>query len=98
VSFENPEPNGAMRYSTDYFWIVLCKNQRFHHRENTNYEHRILLGGTDAFSALPMLPGKIEVRCHSCGKRYLYKRSEILRGDVQVPELFVPHPLFKKTA
>jgi hypothetical protein len=88
----------AMRYSTDYFWVVLCKNQRFHQRENINCEHRIVLGETDAFSALPMLPAKIEVRCDSCRKSYLYKRSEILRGEVQVPESFVPHPLFKKTA
>ena len=87
-----------MKYSTDYYWVVLCKNDRFHHKENINYEHRILLGETDAFSSLPMLPGKIEVRCDTCGKTYFYKRSEILRGEVLVPEAFAPHPLFKKTA
>jgi len=87
-----------MRYSTDYFWVVLCKNHRFHQKENISFQHRILLGETDAFSTLPMLPGKIEVRCDSCGKSYWYKRSEISRGEVQVPESFIPHPLFKKTA
>jgi hypothetical protein len=40
----------------------------------------------------------IEVRCDSCRKAYSYKRSEILRDEVQVPEAFVPHPLFKKAA
>jgi len=59
---------------------------------------RILLCETDAFSSLPVLPDTIEVRCDSCGQAYSYKRSEISRGDVQVPESFVPHPLFKKTA
>ena len=89
----------AMRYSPDYFWIVLCKNQRFHQKDNTNYEHRIPLGETDAFASPPMLPAEIEVCCDSCGKSYLYKRSEILRGELQVPESFVPHALFnKKTA
>jgi hypothetical protein len=38
-----------------------------------------------------MLPDKINVRCDSCGEEYSYKRTEILRGEVQVPELFVPH-------
>lgn len=44
--------------TTDYFWVVVCKNHRFHHKTNTGYEHRILLGETDAFAALPMLPGE----------------------------------------
>ena len=87
-----------MDYGSDYIWIVLCKNRRFHHKDNTGYEHRIPLGQTDAFSSPPLLPDMIEVRCDSCGKAYSYKRIEILRGEVQVPESFVPHPLFKKTA
>jgi hypothetical protein len=87
-----------VEYTTDYFWVVFCKNRRFHHKDNTGYEHRILLGETDAFSSHPMLPAMIEVRCDSCRKAYSYKRSEILRDEVQVPEAFVPHPLFKKAA
>ena len=83
-----------MQYTTDYFWVVVCKNHRFHHKTNIGYEHRILLGETDAFAALPMLPEKITVSCDNCGEEYSYKREEVLRDEVQVPENFVPHPLF----
>jgi hypothetical protein len=84
-----------MEYVTDYFWLVLCKNHRFHHKGNTGYEHKILLGEADAFGSLPMLPDKIEVLCDSCGEEFSYKQKEIMRDEVQVPEHFVPHSLFK---
>ena len=83
-----------MQYSTDYLLIV-CKNHRFHHKGNTGYQYRILLGETDAFSSLPMLPEEMKVRCDSCGEGYSYKQKEILQDEVQVPETFDPHPLFK---
>jgi hypothetical protein len=67
-----------VEYITDYYWVVVCKNRRFHHKGNVGYEHRIMLGETDAFAALPMLPEKIKVRCDSCGQESSYKRSEIL--------------------
>ena len=62
---------------------------------NTGYEHKILLGEADAYSSLPMLPDKIEVRCDGCGEEYSYKQKEIMRDEIQIPETFVPHPLFK---
>jgi hypothetical protein len=42
-----------------------------------------------------MLPDKVDVHCDSCGEENSYKRKEIMRDEVQVPEVFVPHPLFK---
>jgi hypothetical protein len=84
-----------VQYTTDYFWVVVCRNRRFHHKGNTGYEHKILLGEADAFSALPMLPEKISVRCDSCGEEYSYKQKEVMRDEVQVPDNFLPHPLFK---
>ena len=84
-----------MEYSTDYFWVVVCRNHRFHHKGNVGYEHNILLGETDAYSPPAMLPEKIKVRCDNCGEEYSYKQKEIMRDEVQVPEAFVPHPLFK---
>jgi hypothetical protein len=84
-----------MEYTTDYFWVVVCKNRRVHHKGNTGYEHKILLGETDAFAALTMLPEKITVRCDNCGEEYSYKSKEVLRDEVQVPKTFTPHPLFK---
>jgi hypothetical protein len=84
-----------VEYVTDYFWVVVCKNRRVHHKGNTGYEHKILLGEADAFTSLPMLPDEIEVRCDSCSEEYSYKQKEIMRDEVQVPEVFAPHPLFK---
>lgn len=80
-----------VEYTTDYFWVVVCKNHRVHHKGNIGYEHRILLGETDAFEALPMLPETVKIRCDNCDEEYSYKRKEVLRDEVQVPENFVPH-------
>ena len=33
-----------MVYATAYFWVVICKNQRFHHKGNTSYAHQIAFG------------------------------------------------------
>lgn len=84
-----------MAYTTDYFWVVVSKNRRFHHKGNIGYEHKILLAETDAFGPLPVLPEKIKARCDSCGEEYSYKKKEVMRDEVQVPENFVLHPLFK---
>ena len=79
----------------DYFWVVLCKNQRFHHKGNTSYVHQIALGETDAYSPLPMLTHKVTVRCDLCGQEYAYKPAEILRNAIEAPTGFAPHPLFR---
>ena len=36
----------------DYFWAVVCKNHRFHHKGTIGYQHHILLGETDAYASL----------------------------------------------
>ena len=84
-----------MSENLDYFWVVLCKNHRFHHKGNLSYEHQIVLGETDAYSALPMLTQRISVRCDSCGEEYAYNPNEILRNLMEVPEGFIAHPLFR---
>lgn len=84
-----------MDYATDYFWVVICKNHRFHHKGNTSYEHRIILGEADAFTPLPMLTETVKVRCDTCGEEYSYKPKEVLRAEMEVPETFVVHPMFK---
>jgi hypothetical protein len=99
------EPVGstsAIRHSTledeehtpDYFWVVTCKNDCFHQKENISYHHRILLGETDSYLPLPMLPAEFKVRCDSCGEEYSYTRKEVLRAEVQVREAFTTHPQF----
>ncbi len=86
-----------MVYATDYFWVVICKNQRFHHKGNTSYAHQIALAETDAYSPLPVQPtiGYLNVRCNQCGADYSYKVSEIMRNEMAVPSDFVTHPVFR---
>jgi hypothetical protein len=84
-----------MEYTTDYFWVVIWKNRRFHHKGNTSYEHQIPLAETDAFSSLPMLTEGIKVRCDACGEEYSYKPKEALRAEIEVPEHLDVHPLFR---
>jgi hypothetical protein len=84
-----------MSYDTDYVWVVICKNRRFHHKDNTSYEHRILLGEADPFCAPPALDGMFHVRCDTCAEEYTYKSTEVLRAELSVPGNFTPHPLFR---
>ena len=86
-----------MLYATAYFWVVICKNQRFHHKGNTSYAHQIALGETDPYSPLPIPAAndQVRVRCDHCGVEHSYKSTEILRNEIQVPENFTPHPLFR---
>jgi hypothetical protein len=71
-----------VEYVTDYFSVVVCKNRRVHHKGNTGYEHKILLGEADAFSSLPMLPETINVRSDSSGEEYSYMQKEVMRDEV----------------
>jgi hypothetical protein len=34
-------------------------------------------------------------RCDECHKEYLYKHSDVLRHDQELPASFTPHPLFQ---
>lgn len=79
----------------EYFWVVLCKNHRFHHKGNLSYSHPIALAETDEYSPLPMLTQQITVRCDNCGHEYSYKATEVLRNEMSMPAGFVPHPMFK---
>ena len=79
----------------DYFWVVLCKNHRFHHQKNISYLHQIALWETDACSPLPALTDRVTVRCDNCCERYSYKPSEILRNVIEIPSGFESHPVFR---
>jgi hypothetical protein len=78
-----------------YFWVVPCKNYWFHMRKNLFFRHRILLAETDAITPRPAIDARFTVRCDQCGKEYLYKPSEVLRSELEPPESFTPHPLFR---
>jgi hypothetical protein len=84
-----------MVYDREYFWVVLCKNERFHRKDNLSYVHQIALGETDAFSPPPKLTEPLKVRCDNCGAEYVYKANDVLRNEIEWPTDFVPHPSFK---
>ncbi|MBZ5680860.1 MAG: hypothetical protein LAO24_12220 [Acidobacteriia bacterium] len=79
---------------TQYCWIVICKNHKFHRQQNLFSGHRILLGETDAFTPHPPVDGPLNVRCDDCGKEYDYRPAEVLRYQIELPASFAPHPLF----
>ena len=78
-----------------YCWVVMCKNNWFHDRVNLFFKHKIPLGETDVYASLPALKGNFAVRCDECQKEYLYKASDVLRHDQELPLSFTPHPLFQ---
>ena len=80
---------------SNYCWAVICKNNWFHKRANRFFKHKIPLGETDAYAPPPALKGDFTVRCDECQKEYLYKPSDVLRHDHELPVSFTPHPLFQ---
>jgi len=91
---EAVESTNELWANPDYFWIVLCKNERFHHKSNHNYAHRIPLGQTDTVSPKPVSQ-PFKARCNSCGKEYVYEPSEVLRCEMETSQSFESHPLFR---
>ena len=81
--------------SGDYCWVVICKNHRYHRRDNLFSGHRILLGETDAVSGQPPVSGEIAVSCDDCGKEYYYRPADLMRMEMDRPVDFTPHPLFR---
>jgi hypothetical protein len=80
--------------NSGYCWVVLCKNHWFHRRQSFCANHRIALGETDAFAALPRIKGRFRVHCDECGKEYFYRPSDVRRYEQELPDSFAPHPLF----
>ncbi len=83
-----------MGYGGRYVWVVLCKNRRFHARQNLFFGHKIPLGETDAFMPPPNLEGQIYIRCDECGQEYSYKTKDLLRTELELSDSFTSHPLF----
>ena len=78
-----------------YCWVVLCKNHWFHLQQNLFFRHRIPLAPTDPVTPRPTLEGRFRVRCDDCRKEYLYKPSEVLKSELELPDSFIPHPLLR---
>lgn len=77
-----------------YYWVVVCKNHRYHQRQNIFFGHKIPLGETDSYSPPPALDGSFTVRCNDCWQEYSYKPSEVLRFEAEDMDFSAPHPLF----
>jgi hypothetical protein len=78
-----------------YCWVVMCKNNWFHNRVNLFFKHKIPLCETDVYAPPPALKGNFTVRCDECQKEYIYKPSDVLRHDQELPASFLPHPVFQ---
>jgi hypothetical protein len=79
---------------SNYCWVVICKNVKFHRHANVNSGHKIPLGETDAFTPPPVITGIFVALCDECGKEHSYGPEEVMRLELPRPESFTPHPLF----
>lgn len=77
-----------------YCWVVTGKNHIYHIPRNFIYRHKILLAEADAVTSRPPISVPFRARYDMCGKEYVYKPSEALRIERELPEGFTPHPLF----
>jgi hypothetical protein len=86
-----------MNFESQYVWAVVCKNQKFHKRQNLFFGHKIPLGETDAFMSPPDWDGRLHISCDDCGQENAYEPKDLVRIELQLPESFAPHPLFWET-
>jgi hypothetical protein len=84
-----------MWVDSHYCWVVLCKNHWYHVPKNLYFRHRIPLAESDPVAPRPSLEGRFRVRCDDCRKEYFYKPSEVLKSELELPDFFIPHPLFR---
>jgi hypothetical protein len=77
-----------------YVWAVICKNRKFHDRQNMSSGHKIPLGETDAFAPPPQIDFRMTVRCDDCGEEHQYDPADMVRLQMEIPTDFKPHPLF----
>jgi len=80
--------------SDNYCWVVICKNNKFHNKQNFSSGHKIPLGETDAFSPPPAVDFRITVKCDECGEENTYDPAEVVRFQMALASDFKPHPLF----
>ena len=83
-----------MSFDNQYVWAVICKNHKFHKRQNLFFGHKIPLGETDAFMPPPAWDGRIHVICDDCGQENTYESKDLVRFELTSSESFTPHPLF----
>lgn len=77
-----------------YYWVVICKNHKFHEHQNIYSGHKIPLAETDAFAPPPQLDASLTVRCDECGEEHSYDAADLVRFRMPLTADFRPHPLF----
>ena len=88
-------PRRVLMADSEYFWVVLCKNHRFHKQQNLFFAHKIPLAETDAYLPPPSLTAPLVVRCDECGEEYSYQPKELVRIELECRASFTPHPMFE---
>jgi len=76
-----------------YFWVVICKNRKFHNQQNIYSGHKIPLCETDELAPPPDV-SVFTVRCDECGSEQTYSSEDLVRFQMPLPQEFTPHPLF----
>jgi len=77
-----------------YCWVVLCKNNCF--TIERIYSPSMVSAWRDrCLHTCAGSESSFTVRCDECHKEYLYKPSDVLRHDRELPASFIPHPLFQ---
>jgi hypothetical protein len=76
-----------------YYWVVICKNRKFHEQQNIYSGHKIALCETDEFTPPPQIE-PFTVRCDECGESQSYDASDLVRFQMPLVPNFKPHPLF----
>ena len=87
----------ALVGSTQYFWVVPCKNRGVHNKYNLFSKHAIPLAEADEVSSTPQVKA-FTVRCDDCGEEYAYEANDVLRAELFDVGAFTTHPLFDKSA
>jgi hypothetical protein len=76
-----------------YCWVVVCKNKKYHNRQNIYSGHKIALCETDEFSIAPDI-GTFTVCCDECGVEEAYNTEDLMRFQMALDSGFRPHRLF----
>ena len=76
-----------------YYWVVICKNRKFHDQQNIYSGHKIFLCETDEFMPPPQIQ-RFTVRCDECGTEQSYEVGELVRFQMPMVPDFKPHWLF----
>ena len=76
-----------------HYWVVTCKNAKFHIDNNPFAGHRIPLVETTPHAEHPGAISRFVVRCDECGMEYSYEGSDVIKW-MGKPDAFTPHPRF----